>query len=63
MDAVIEIQLADKFVLDYWFGELQHDECEIPRFQDVYNWISENNPDYFFLSDRVYAQVKSLYFP
>lgn len=49
MADAIEIRLTDEFVRDYWFDELDHDETEIPRLQDVMDWI--------------YAHVKSLYFP
>lgn len=62
MNDIREIRLTDSFVMEYWFGELDHDETEIPRFQDVMDWIAANHPADILIADRVYAHVKSLYF-
>lgn len=62
MADAIEIRLTDEFVQEHWFGELDHDETEIPRFQDVMDWIYDKHPAAIFIADRIYAQAKSLYF-
>lgn len=62
MADVIEIKLADEFVREYWFGELDRDETEIPRFQDVMDWIADKHPAAIFIVDRIHAHIKSLYF-
>lgn len=63
MPDVIEIRLTDEFVQQYWFKELDHDETEIPRFQDVMDWIADKHPAAIFIADRIYKHVKALYFP
>lgn len=63
MADAIEIRLTDEFVQEHWFKELDHDETEIPRFQDVMDWIYDKHPAAIFIADRIYAHVKSLYFP
>lgn len=63
MGTLPEIELADEFVQRFWFDELDHDDTEVPRMQDLLDWIHDRHPAAIFIADQIYRQVKHLYFP